>query len=343
MASIEDVARRAGVSPITASRVVRSHPNVTPATRERVQRAIAELNYIPNGVARGLRQSRSGLIALIITDITSPFFTAVARGAEDAARAAGMKLILGNSDDDAEIEAEYLRSMGEHRVDGVVLVPTEHARQALGNRLPKTMPIVLLDRGVAGVEADLVRCDTGTATRELCRHLWKLGRRRIAIVGGAPSSPTWYERVDGYRAALGEAGYVPSDDLVVPGDYTPDAGGEAVRHLLALSPPPDAIIAANAQVAHGVLDALVAHGRRVPDDIAVAAIDDPLPPSAFWPRLTVVEQPGYEMGKAAVDLILSRLAHPRTQEPARELVFPATLKIGVSCGEEARVRKGSEA
>lgn len=263
MTSVEDVARRAGVSPITVSRVVNNHANVSPAMRERVQRAVDELNYIPNALARGLRRARSDLVALIITDISSPFFTDVAHGAEDAARVAGLSLVLGNSEEDPEIEAEYLRVMGERRVDGVILVPTNRAADALSRSLPVRIPVVLFDRHAPGVKADVVRCDTRTGTYSLCQHLLALGHRRIAIVGGMPSVETWPERVAGYQAALREAGIPTPSDLVIPGDYNRNGGVEAVRVLLGQRERPHVIIAANAQVALGVLDELLAGGCRV--------------------------------------------------------------------------------
>ncbi len=333
MASVEDVARRAGVSPITVSRVVNNHANVSRATRERVQRAVAELNYIPNALARGLKQARSDLIALIITDISSPFFTDVARGAEDAARMAGLSLVLGNSEEDPAVEAEYLRVMGERRVDGVILAPTHRAADALTRGLPAGIPVVLFDRHVPGVDADIVRCDTRAGAYALCEHLLALGHSRIAIVGGMPTVETWSQRVSGYEAALRDAGIPVSSDLEIAGDYKGDGGAAAVRELLAHGERPDAIIAANAQVAIGVLDALVAAGCRVPEDVGVAAIDDPLPRSTFWPRLTVVEQPGYEMGKAAVELLAGRLGSTERELQPRQVVFDARLKIGTSCGE----------
>jgi LacI family transcriptional regulator len=333
MTSVEDVARRAGVSPITVSRVVNNHANVSPAMRERVQRAVAELNYIPNALARGLRQARSDLVALIITDISSPFFTDVARGAEDAARAVGLSLVLGNSEEDPEVEAEYLRVMGERRVDGVILVPTNLATDALSRSLPVRIPVVLFDRHAPGVKADVVRCDTRTGTYLLCQHLLALGHRRIAIVGGMTSVETWTDRVAGYQAALREAGVPTPSDLVIPGDYNRNGGIEAVRVLLGQRERPHVIIAANAQVALGVLDELLAVGCRVPEDVGVATIDDPFPSSSLIPQLTVIEQPGYAMGEAAVRLLTARLDPARRAELPHEAVFEATLRIGTSCGE----------
>jgi LacI family transcriptional regulator len=320
--------------------VVNNHVNVSEATRNRVLRAIADLNYIPNALARGLKQSRSDLIALIITDSTSPFFADVARGAEDAARESGLSLVLGNTDENPALESEYLRVMGERRVDGVILVPTPEATNAVARGLPASTPVVFFDRGMPTVAADVVRCDTQAGTTTLCRHLLALGHRRIAIVGGAPTIETWPERVAGYERALREAGIAVMPDLIIPGNYQGDGGVAATRQLLRRPLMPDAIIAANAQVLLGVLDELTANGYHVPDDIGVAAIDDPLPRSTFWPRITIVEQPGYEMGKAAVELLTARLTIANRDMPPREIVFEAVLKIGTSCGETRQPRSG---
>lgn len=334
MASIQDVARLAGVSPITVSRVVRNQNHVSQATREQVLDAIATLNYIPNAVARGLRQARSGMIAFLVTDISSPFYTAVAHGATDAARANGLSLLFGNTAEDAAVETEYLRAIGERRVDGVVFAPTSVAAvAALPRTLPVETPVVFFDRAFPGVEADVVRCDTRRGVYALCRHLIGLGHRRIAIVGGVPKVPTWHERVAGYRDALSEAGLAVCPELEIAGDYERGGGTTAVRHLLTAGELPDVIVAANSQVALGVLDALAVAGRRVPEDVGVASVDDPLPKSGFWPRFTVVEQPGYDMGKAAVELLVARLRDPRGTSEPREVVFDADLLVGTSCGE----------
>lgn len=334
MASMQDVAKAAGVSPITVSRVMRNGTNVRPETRERVLRAAGELNYVPNAVARSLRQSRSGLLALIITDMLNPFFHTIARGAEDAAQAAGMAIVLGNSDDDPTLEAKYLQVMAEHRVDGIVLVTTPATTADRIPLLPPTAPLVLLDRRPPDLRANLVSCDTATATRDLCRHLFALGHRRIAIVGGMPDLQTWQNRLAGYRQAQHEADLPESEDLVRHGDYRAPCGESATRELLAMDRPPDAIIAASAQVLYGVLDELARQGLTIPADISVSCVDDPALPGFFRPRFTYVEQPGYEMGAAAVQIILEAL-QPGAGTPA-DRVFPANLRVGESCGELRR-------
>jgi LacI family transcriptional regulator len=300
-------------------------------TRQRVLDAAAELNYVPNAVARSLRQARSGLLAFIIPDMKNPLFYDMARGAEDAAHAANMAIVLGNSDDDPAVEARYLRVMAEHRVDGIVLVPTPTSTATDMPHLPERVELVLLDRRPTGVDASLVSCNTRSAARDLCHHLFALGYSRVAMVGGMSELQTWLDRLEGYLDAHREAGRVIDDSLITTGNYRAEAGVEAVRKLMALSAPPEAIIAASTQVLEGVLEELAVHGLRVPEDIAVSCVDDPEFPAFFRPRITFVEQPGYEMGAEAVRLLMHGIQAGHLQQTNK--VFPARLKIGESCGE----------
>ncbi len=335
MATIADVARAAGVSPITVSRVFRNSTSVRPETRQRVLKVATELNYVPNAVARSLRQARSGLLAFVNTDMLNPLFYAMARGAEHAARAAGMTIVLGNSEDDPSLEAKYLTTMAEHRVDGIILVPTPHTVAAQIPLLPQNVPLVLLDRRPPDLAARLISCNTANATRDLCRHLISLGPRRIALIGGMTEVPTWLDRITGYQEAQRETGRGEAEDLIIHGNYRADSGIAAVRELLALPDPPDAIIAASAQVLHGVLEALAAMGKSIPADISVCCVDDPALPAFFRPRFTHVEQPGYEMGIAAVEAIRSELQTGQAEREDRD--FMAELHIGESCGEHGRI------
>ncbi len=331
MSTIHDVARAAGVSPMTVSRVFRGASYVRAETRQRVLDAAAELNYVPNAVARSLRQSRSGLLAFIITDMKNPFFYDMARGAEDAAHTANMAIVLGNSDDDPVVEARYLRSMAEHRVDGILLVPTPTSTAVGMPYLPAGVDLVLLDRRPSGVDAGLVSCDTRTAACDLCLHLFALGRSRVALVGGMPEIQTWRDRLAGYEDAHREAGRVVDDGLVIPGNYREEGGSEAVRELMAMPTRPEAIIAASTQVLDGVLEQLATLGVRIPDDMAVSCVDDPGFPPFLRPRFTFVAQPGFEMGAEAVRLIMNGLMTGNHQHT--DTVFPARLQIGESCGE----------
>jgi LacI family transcriptional regulator len=331
MSTIQDVARAAGVSPMTVSRVFRGASYVREETRQRVLEAAAELNYVPNAVARSLRQSRSGLLAFIIPDIKNPLFYHMARGAEDAAHAAGMAMVLGNSEDEPAMEARYLQSMAEHRVDGILLVPTATTKATDIPILPACVDLLLLDRRPPGVEATLVSCDIATATSELCRHLIALGHRRLALVGGIPEVQTWRDRVVGYEEALREAGLAIDPDLITTGNYRAEAGVEGVRHLMRLPEPPDVIIAASTQVLIGILDELAVLELAIPGDISVCSVDDPGFPAFIRPRFTHVVQPGYEMGAEAVRLLMEGIQAGGSTPTNR--VLPASLVIGDSCGE----------
>lgn len=333
MTSMEDVARRAGVAAITVSRTMRNDPRVRPETRERVLRAVEELNYIPNAVARSLKQARSGMIALLITDMTSSFLHDAAKGAADAARRFGWSLLLGNSVDDPELEAAYLRRMGEHRIEGIVMMPTLLAPDSIRLSLPRETPIVLLDRNLPQVHADSVTCDTRTGVAKLTEHLIALGHRRIALVGGSPVTATWAERIAGFKATM-EKHQIDSF-TIIDGDYQESGARKGMQRLFAMGPLPDVIIAANSQVAVAILSELTAAGKGVPRNVGLASVDDPFPGSPFWPRVTFVEQPGYEMGKRAVELLAARLLGEDTSPEPKSVVFEAKLRIGESCGEDA--------
>jgi LacI family transcriptional regulator, galactose operon repressor len=339
MSTIHDVAKAAGVSPMTVSRAFRGASYVRAETRQRVMEAASALNYVPNAVARSLRQARSGLLAFIIPDIKNPLFYDMARGAEDAAHAASMAIVLGNSEDEPGMEARYLQSMAEHRVDGILLVPTATTTAADMPTLPARVDLLLLDRRPPGVDATLVSCDIATATRDLCRHLMALGHRRIALVGGIPEVQTWRDRVAGYEDALQEAGRVIDPDLVTTGNFRAEAGVEGVRQLMRLPEPPDVIIAASTQVLIGVLDELAVQGLTIPGDIAVCCVDDPGLPAFFRPRFTHVAQPGYEMGAEAVRLLMDGIQAGDGHSTNK--VFPASLQIGESCGERLQKPQGA--
>jgi LacI family transcriptional regulator len=224
--------------------------------------------------------------------------------------------------------------MAEHRVDGIILVCTPSTTAAHIPMLPPRVPLVMLDRRPPDFAAhSLISCDTVTATRDLCRHLFALGHQRIAIVGGMPAVPTWSNRLVGYRQAQREAGRAEAEDLVFPGNYYADSGASITRNLMASIQPPDVIIAASTLVLYGVLDELAAEGTSIPADIAVCCVDDPALPEFFRPRFTHVEQPGYAMGAAAVETVLAEL---RSGAPRGDREFPATLHIGESCGERDR-------
>ena len=330
MTTIRDVAKRAAVAPITVSRVINNSGNVRSETRERVEQAIAELGYVPNSLARSLRSNHTHTLALVLTDITNPFWTTVARGVEDAASDAGYNLILCNTDESEAEQASYLAVLLQKQVDGILLVP---AGSDVGDiRLMRRhgTPAVVLDRRVADVGTDIVRCDSEGGAYRLTRLLLDLGHRRIVMLSGPRGLSTAEDRVVGYRRALAEWGETCEDGLITYGEFTQTSGYDRMQQALCRTPHPTALFAANNFIAIGALCALRDAGLRVPEDVAVVASDDLPSGLVIDPFLTVAAQPAYEMGTRATELLLSRMAHGSQER--QEIVLPVEVLVRASSG-----------
>ncbi len=334
MVNIRDVARQAGVAPITVSRVINQPESVTPATRERVLRVIAALDYVPNTLAKSLRSRQSHTLALMLSDITNPFWTTVARGVEDAASGRGYHVILCNTDEDPAKETTYLTLLLQRRVDGIIIAPTTNDHRRLAALKRQQTACVLIDRRVDGFKADVVYGDSIEGARRLVEHLIELGHRRIALVNGPAAISSARDREAGYRAAL-KAHHLPVDEaLVVSGDFKQASGYQLARRLLARERPPTAIFAANNFIAVGVLQALHEAGVRLPEDMSLVCFDDVPHASAIDPFLTVAAQPAYEMGVTAARLLIERLAAQRNLRP-RAVVMPPEVIVRRSSGPPA--------
>jgi LacI family transcriptional regulator len=328
--TLRDVAARAGVSAITVSRALNNTGYVSPQTRERVNAAVAQLNYIPNAVASSLRSNKTHLLALLLTDVTNPFWTTVARGVEDAAMEAGYGVILCNTDEDRTKEARYIDLLLRRRIDGMLVAPTSESTQILQNLERHPLPFVLIDRLVNGVQADSVRGDSRGGAYEMTRHLLSTGYRRIGMLTGPLTVSTAEERVAGYLDALNVSGITPDPDLVIYGQYRESWGYEIAQELMSRPSRPDALLAANNFIALGVLEALRDLKLRVPEDVALVCFDDTPQFTASPPFLTTTVQPASEMGRVAIQLLLDRLAEPDRE--TQDVVLPTQLIIRSSCG-----------
>jgi len=340
--TLHDVAARAGVSAITVSRALNNTGYVSPETRERIHAAVAELNYVPNAVASSLRSNRTQLFAVLLTDITNPFWTTVARGVEDAAMEKGYGVILCNTDEDRAKEARYLDLLLRRRIDGLVVAPTTESTEILQNLRRRHVPFVLVDRLVSGIVADSVRGDSRGGAYQLTRHLLSTGYRRIGMLTGPLTVSTAEERVAGYLDALADEGIACDPDLIFYGHYKETWGYEVTQELMSRNShrsTPDAIFAANNFIALGVLEALSAMKLRVPEDVAVVCFDDGPQLTAASPGsgpfLTTAVQPASDMGRIAIQLLLDRLANP-DREP-QDIVLPTELIIRASCGCNGRM------
>ncbi|HEX6606647.1 MAG TPA: LacI family DNA-binding transcriptional regulator [Chloroflexia bacterium] len=329
-ATLHDVAAKAGVSAITVSRALNNSGYVSSHTRQRILDAATELNYVPNALASSLRSQRTQLLALLLTDVTNPFWTTVARGVEDTAIDAGYAVILCNTDEDPTKEARYLDLLLRRRIDGLLIAPTVESTELLRTLKRRKVPFVLIDRQVSGLSADIVRGDSYTGAYRLTAHLLATGYRQIAMIGGPATVSTGEDRVRGYLTALQDAGVAPDEGLIRRGPYRQAWGYAAMQDLLASGRRPAAIFAANNVIALGVLEALRAHDLRVPEDVAVVSFDDFPPSVGAAPFLTAAVQPAADLGRQAMRLLLERLAYP-DGEP-RDIVLPTELVVRQSCG-----------
>ena len=311
---------------MTVSRVINESGYISQDARTRVNEAIEELGYLPNALARQLRSKQTKTIALVVTDIGNPFFTTIASGVEDTARARGYAVMFCNTYESEAEEAAYARVLIERRVDGVLLVPAGGAGFSVQLLRQHGMPTIILDRHVLDVEVDEVRGDSRAGAYEAVRHLTALGHRRIAVLTGPEGVSTSAERVAGYRDALQEACPTGECGQVVFGEFNEASGYLMTRQILQSQPRPTAIFAANNFIAFGALRALREANLTIPDDLSMVVFDDLPPGWVLDPFLTVVSQPAYEIGKQAADLLLQRLAGEVSGAP-HSTVLPSELII----------------
>ena len=319
MATVQDVADEAGVSAMTVSRFFNHPHQLSPDTKERVREAVEALQYVPNQTARSLTSGETKTVALILADITNPFFTQVARGAEDAAQAAGYALILSNTDETPSKEQRYINVLVSRQIDGVLLAPHDGGDRVQTLR-QHDVPVVLIDRRVPGADVDTLTTDSADGSRQLVTHLREQGYRRIGFVGGHPDISSLEERLAGYRDAMQAAGLTPDVHL---GAYSVESGETITEELIASDALPDAIIAANNLVAVGCVSTLRRHDRHVPDDVALACFGDLELTARIDPFLTVIAQPAYELGRRAMEQLIERMEG--STDPAGDTVLPVEL------------------
>ncbi len=324
---LSDVAAHAGVSNATVSRVLNGNPRVDADMVARVRRAADELGYRPNAVASNLRRQRTSTWGLIISDVTDPFFTSVARGVEDVAQDHGYSLLLCNSDENPEREAGYLSMVERHRVAGLVISP-HNEETDISRIVAAGIPVVAVDRTL-GNGVDVVHVDSVRGAVEATEHLLAAGWHRPACVSGMPAVRTARDRTEGYRTAMAAAGRA-DDEIVVEGDYRVGFGRQAASELLSQRTPPDAIFAANSMIALGVLQVLTEAGIRVGRDMGLIAFDDAPWMAVTTPQVSVVAQPAYAIGQEAGRTLTERIADAEKGErnaPTRDIVLHTSLVI----------------
>jgi len=319
MATIKDVAALAGVSFTTVSHVLNDTRAARADTRERVLRAARELDYVPSGVARSLKHRVTHTLGLLVPNSTNPFFAELAHGIEDACYRAGYSVVLCNSGDDPVRQQTYLRVLRQKLVDGLVVASASEDARWVASLKGAPFPVVVVDRAIAGLKADLVEVDNERGGRLAARHLVQLGHRAIACVAGPGGLEVSRARVRGFRRGLALSGLRLTEAYTAEGGFTALGGHRAAKALLSLSPRPTAIFACNDLMALGVLRAAAELGLAVPRGLSVVGFDDVELFRYIHPALTTVGLSIRALGEATVEALLARIARPKGGPTRRRL------------------------
>jgi len=305
--TLRDVAREAGVSVNTVSRALNGKPDVSPETRAKVLKVAERLGYRPNRLARGLRSNKTGTIGVIVTDIANPFFGALVKGVEEAARKSSYSIILQDTDEDYEREEEAIQVMLAERVDGLLITPVQTGTETIERLKESGLPFVLLGRYFDNLETDYVVTDDVRGGYLATEHLIKLGHTRIAMINGPLHISSAKERFEGYKRALAHHGIELDESLVSAGAVTMEDGYRAAQALIQRRKRPTAVFCYSDFVAFGVTKAIREHGLRIPNDIAIVGYDDVDFSSYIDVPLTTVRIFKEELGKQAVALLLEKV------------------------------------
>lgn len=331
MSSIQDVASLAAVSVATASRALSRPDMVAPATRAKVLSAAQQLSYQPNVLARSLRQGETRTIGVIVADILNPFHALMAKGVQDSADKHGYTAFLFNSDEEPGKEKRAIQTLRGHLPQGLIVAPTSGTRDHL-NLLPD-LPVVEIDRVSGNPASSTFTVDNRGGARAAALHLARLGHRRIGMIVGALDISTATERHEAFRAALAEAGLAYDPNLVLPGHHREDDGYRAAHQLLSLPQQqrPTALFVGNNEMTVGAVLAARELGLRIPEDLSLVGFDDSRWAQTMYPRLTVVAQPAYDLGRLACDHLIGMLGQARASPPAR-VQLPTELIVRESTG-----------
>lgn len=328
-ATIKDVARVAGVSTATVSRVLSGKDTVSDGIRERVLSAVEDLEYRPNALARSLREETTRTLGLVVSNVMNPFFTAVARAVEDAASEKGYSVILCNADENPTKEASYLDVLFQKRVDGLIISPARGGSRQLRRFVSSGVPVVFVDRSVEGLGIPSVRVDGTRAVEELVEYFLDLGHERLAIISGPPETTPGDERLKAFLDGTRERGAEIPEEYLRFGDFRRESGRQAMGELLRLRHPPTAVFAANNLMCLGALQATKEVRRRVPEDVSIASFDDIVWFGLMQPPITAIAQPIRELGAATAEMLLDMVEDAR--EPGSR-VMEAKLTVRDSCG-----------
>jgi len=333
-ASIRDVAARAGVSVTTVSHALNGTRFVSQQALAKVHEAAHALGYVPSEIARGLKHNTTRTLGMLVPNNSNSYFAEIIRGVEHHSYAAGYSLLLCNSNDDPQQQADHLRVLAERRVDGIVLVASGDDDAIVAVCKDLRLPLVLVDREIETIAVDLIEVDHAAGGELATAHLLELGHERVACIVGPSDLRPSHQREAGWRRALGKAGIAPRPDELARGDFGPSGGAAAMRRLLRSPQPPTAVFVCNDMMAIGALHAAHAEGVRVPEDLSIVGFDDTFQATIVTPHLTTVRQPLAELGRMGVSLLTRLLVGQRLD--ARRIELSTTLVVRDSTGPVPR-------
>jgi len=318
--TMKDVAKFAGVSTATVSHVINGTRYVSDEVHARVLDAMEQCRYKPNALARGLRTKKTRTLALIIPDITNPFFTEFTRGFQDTADQKSFAVFVCNTDRQLSREKRFLEMMWQQQVDGVALNPSKVKVEDLSHLLLADIPIVLIGTQIDHPDLDVVMVDAVQGSIDVVQYLYEIGHRRIGIVGGSRSTSSGLLRYQGYCQGLKKYGLPIDTQLITEREFTYDGGQKCMQELLSLPEPPTAVFATSDVMALGAMMAIEEAGLRIPDDISLVGFDDILEASRVRPKLSTVAQPIYQMGALSAEILLGR-SEEEEQSPRKRVVL----------------------
>lgn len=335
VATIKDVAARAGVSVATVSRVLSGKEGVRKALAERVHAAVLALDYHPNQSARRLRERKSRIIGVLVPDIQIPFFASIVVSIDKVLQDAGYLLLLGNTNETLAGEQAHLNIFLSEVVSGVIFAAADARDMSNYRRLQELgIPLVAIDRAPGDLEVDTVQLNNVHAAWQAVSHLIEEGHTRIAWIGGSPTASTSVERLQGYEQAMQSAGLPIDPSWVQPGWFTHEGGYRSMEAIMHLPERPTSVVIANQVMTLGALQFIHEHGYEIPSDIAMIGFDDMAWASALRPALTVVVQPVNDIGTLAGRLMLDRVRDPESSIKHVTLKARLIVRASCNCGRE---------
>ncbi|MDD9269380.1 LacI family DNA-binding transcriptional regulator [Paenibacillus sp. GCM10023248] len=322
--TIDDVAKMAGVSKTTVSRILNgNYSQATEETKERVLKIIRDLNYRPNPMARGLKQMRTNIIGIVLSNLSNPFWSRVLEGVEDTCRLSGYSLMVCNSNEDSEREAGLIEGLQMRQVDGIIVNPTVNNKELYTEIVQKKYPLLVINRRISDLDVDDVVVDNMQGARLAVEHFIQMGRRRpVCFVYEPEGISTWQERILGFQEAMRDNGLEVTEQSVIRVENAAGRAKKSALDFFRQEPDADAIFSTNNMMTLEILEGLKELGIEVPGRIALIGYDETVWAKHLNPPLTTIEQPAYEMGRIAAKNLIQRIGSKTVRKPKHVVLKP---------------------